>query len=442
MRARAPRRGRSGRRGRTIADPIRAVPRSDRGTRPLAERRVRRLVAGDRPEPARQAQHRRGRAKLGELLVRIALAAERRGSNVTIARAALALRTRQAAQIEACRCPSCPRSPARSCGARRFPARKRPACPASGTTTATVALQRVRAARPDDRSRNAAGQAPTTAAATALFCASRSEGRSSFQLASCGEGTQDASAVTFPHIRSWNVQLPTAPPSKSQAGSLSSQRCLRLNDPSEPRRGVLLGLSTDHRRQTIELRRAAAGNELVLTRRRAAVAVAEVAVVALLAAAREGEAVATPERDLGLAGGVAAVTRGEVAVVARLVAVDHGVAAAGGRQSVAAGVRRRVVVGGAVVTDLAERHPHAVAARRRSRRAISTRRSRGAPVPSAQAFMKRPVSWKVRIREADRADTVARKDAARERHGGDPLRLPSAATLIARSVLPPSVQAT
>jgi hypothetical protein len=49
------------------------------GTRPLAERLVRRLVAGDRPEPARQAQHRRGRAELGELLVGIALPAERRG---------------------------------------------------------------------------------------------------------------------------------------------------------------------------------------------------------------------------------------------------------------------------------------------------------------------------------------------------------------------------
>ncbi len=80
--------------------------------------------------------------------------------------------------------------------------------------------------------------------------------------------------------------------------SLSVQRCLRLNDRCRDAAccsGCRWTRPSDNRTSPSRRR-----DELVLTRRRAAVAVAEVAVIASLAAAREGEAVATPERDLGL----------------------------------------------------------------------------------------------------------------------------------------------
>ena len=57
--------------------------------------------------------------------------------------------------------------------------------------------------------------------------------------------------------------------------------------------------------------------------------------------------------------------------------------------------------------------------------------------------MKRPVSWKVRIREAEivRMPSPAKTPLASVT--GDPLRLPSAATpILGAGVLPPSVQAT
>ena len=156
------------------------------------------------------------------------------------------------------------------------------------------------------------------------------QGRSGCQLASRGEGTRDASAVPFPHPQ---LERTTADRSAVEVAGrvVVVAALLAMNDPSGPRRGVLLGLSTDHAVRQSNFAEPPPGMssfwhvaEQPSRRRRGC--------RRRIARRSPGGRGRCPHPSATSVWQVAsaAVTRGEVAVVARLVAVDHGVAAAGG----------------------------------------------------------------------------------------------------------------